>query len=216
MIAAVIRHSLRDRSHVLETVKKAKAQPDVEEMVEKAIERTPDFVEAHYNLGIAYQKQLKLPEMITAFQQVVKLGEPGSYTVNHAQDMLNRLEQQMRDDDGISLDDYLRGSQFFEQGFEYMLSGNWEAAITEFNSAIKITPKHPQSYGNLGICYSNMQRKQDALHAFDKAIELDPNYEPALVNRKLVESLAEGDSLTKKVKSIQVSPGGPQPPTNTL
>jgi lipoprotein NlpI len=42
-----------------------------------------------------------------------------------------------------------------------------------------------------------------ALESFDRAIELDPNYEPALLNRKIVESLEEGDCLEKGVKSIE-------------
>lgn len=168
----------------------------------KAIEIKPDFVEAQYNLGVTYQKQFKMPEMITAYRQVVKIGEPGSYTVHHAQDMLNSIEQQMRDSNGVSLDEYLRGYQFFEQGVKYMESENWEAAITEFNSSINITHSYSQPYGNLGICYANIGKKQDALDAFDKAIELDPHYEPALLNRKIVESLAEGECLGRKVKTV--------------
>ncbi|MCP4115708.1 MAG: tetratricopeptide repeat protein [Desulfobacteraceae bacterium] len=169
----------------------------------KAIEIAPDLVEAHYNMGVAYQKQFIIPEMITAYRQVIKYGESGSYTVHHAQDMLSKLEQRMRDDEGISLDEYIKGSQFFEQGFKYMQSQDWEAAITEFKSAIKLTPNHPQSYGNMGICYMSTGKKQDALDAFDKAIELDPSYEPALINRKIAEGLTEGKSWDTKVKEIE-------------
>ena len=169
----------------------------------KATKIAPDFVEAHYNLGVAYQKQLKVPEMITTYKQVVKIGESGSYVVHQAQDMLNTLEQQIQDSDGISLDEYLRGYKIFEQGIRYMESENWEAAITKFNDTAKITPNHTQSYGNLGICYSNIGKIQQALDAFDKAIELDPHYEPALINRKIVESLEEGECLVKEVKTIE-------------
>lgn len=171
--------------------------------LKKAGEITPDFVEAHYNLGVAYQKQSKLPEMITAYRHVIKVGESGSYTVEQAQNVLNSLEKQMQDDDGINLDDFLIGSQLFEQGFKYMQSENWEAAITEFNNTIKRTPKHPQCYGNIGICYMSTGRKQEALHAFDKAIELDPSYEPALVNRKIATSLKEGEPFSRKLETIE-------------
>lgn len=173
------------------------------QLFRKAIQISPDFVEAHYNLGVAYQKQLKVPEMIITFRQVVKIGESGSYVVHHAQDMLNTLEQKIQDSDGISLDEYLKGYQVFAQGFEYMESENWEAAIAKFNETIKINPDNTQSYGNLGICYSSLGRKQEALDAFDKAIELDPLYEPALLNREFVRSLEEGECLGKRVKTIE-------------
>ncbi len=169
----------------------------------KAAKIKPDFVEAHYNLGVAYQKQLKVPEVIEAFRQVVKIGETDSYVVHHAQDMLSRLEKQIQKNDNVNLDGYLKGHQTFKQGMKYMESGNWDAAIAKFNDTIEITPNHPQSYGNIGICYASIGKIQLALESFDRAIELDPNYEPALLNRKIVESLEEGDCLEKGVKSIE-------------
>ena len=39
--------------------------------------------------------------------------------------------------------------------------------------------------------------------AFDKALEIDPTYEPAMVNRAAVESLEEGEKLgSSKLDSI--------------
>jgi lipoprotein NlpI len=41
------------------------------------------------------------------------------------------------------------------------------------------------------------------LEAFDKALELDPHYELALLNRRITEDLEEGEYLMNKVKSIE-------------
>ena len=57
-------------------------------------------------------------------------------------------------------------------------------------------------YGNLGICYAQVGRKSDALAAFDKALELDPQYELAIVNKAMTESMAEGEKLDSKVKTV--------------
>jgi lipoprotein NlpI len=46
-------------------------------------------------------------------------------------------------------------------------------------------------------------QEQEALEAFDRALELDPRYELALVNRKMVASLEEGQSLAGDVKSVE-------------
>ncbi len=169
----------------------------------KATQITPNYVEAYYNLGVAYQKQLKVPEMIEAYRQVVKNGETDSDLVHSAQDMLSRIEKQIQSSDGINLDAYLKGYQFFKQGMKYMESGGWDAAIAAFKNTIKITPSHPQSYGNLGICYASIGKIQLALESFDKSIELDPDYEPSLLNRKILESLEEGECLGKNLKTIE-------------
>jgi lipoprotein NlpI len=58
-------------------------------------------------------------------------------------------------------------------------------------------------YGNLGICHAQLGHKSDALAAFDKALELDPQYEPAIVNKAMTETLAEGEKLDNKVKTVE-------------
>ncbi|PIE62919.1 MAG: hypothetical protein CSA25_02905 [Desulfobacter postgatei] len=40
-----------------------------------ATQLVPDFVEAYYNLGVAYKNQLNVSEMIKAFRQVIKIAE---------------------------------------------------------------------------------------------------------------------------------------------
>lgn len=162
----------------------------------KAAKIEPDFVEAHYNLGVSYQKLLKVGDMIVAYQQVVKLGEPDSEIVTKAQQMLAVIAEQARKDDGISLDEFVAGYRLFEQGVKHLALEEWEKAISKFNETLQITPRHTQSYGNLGICYSRIGLIKQALEAFDKAIELDPNYEPALLNRQVVATLKEGECVT--------------------
>ncbi len=76
-----------------------------------------------------------------------------------------------------------------------MQKRHWQQALDVFQTVIALNPSHPQSYGNMGICYAQMGRRQEALATLDKALELDPNYEPALLNRKIVASLREGEKL---------------------
>ena len=172
-------------------------------LFEKAVLISPDFVEAQFNLANAYQKLLNVEEMIIAYRRVVEIGPPGSVLVRRAQRLLDDLSQEIRETEGISVDDYLEGYQAFNNGFALMNSEDWAAAIKEFNRTIEINPNHPQSYGNLGICYASLGQKRESLNAFDKAIELDPSYEPALVNRTIVESLKEGERLEAQIKRIE-------------
>ena len=61
----------------------------------------------------------------------------------------------------------------------------------------------PQIYGNLGICHAQLGRKSEALAAFDKALEPDSQYELAMVNKAMTETLAEGEKLDNKVKTVE-------------
>jgi len=171
-------------------------------LFEKAIQGSPDFVEAHYNLAVTYQKQLKIPDMITTYRQVLVIGEAHSYVVQQARDILKGLERQIRESDGISLDDFVKAHHIFDRGVEHMASKEWEAAIADFSEALSINPNPPQAHGNLGICYSHIGRIQLAHKALDKALELDPHYKPANDNRKLIASLKEFECLEKEMTIV--------------
>lgn len=174
------------------------------EYFDNAIQIFPYFVEAYFNKAVAYQKKLDIRNMIQAFQKVVEIGNPREEHVRQAKGNLAQFEQHLLHHDGINLESYFKGMDQFEKAFEYMNNQEWEQAILHFKKCIAINPKHPQSYGNMGICYGKLGQKAQALEAFDKALEIDPNYEPAMVNRMVVESLKEGEKLpSDKVESIE-------------
>jgi tetratricopeptide (TPR) repeat protein len=162
---------------------------------DKAIEIFPYFVEAWFNKGISYQKLVKPDETIRAFRKVIELGNATDDFVRYARSMVNDVEQRLHESDGITLDDYLKAKDKFDEAFSMMEKRQWQPAISGFQAAIRLSPSHPQSYGNMGICYAQLGRRQEALEALDKALALDPNYGPALVNRKIVASLKEGEKL---------------------
>ncbi len=54
-----------------------------------ATEIFPYFVEAWFNKGISYQKQLKVGDAIRAFRKVIELGEPADEFVQYATNTVN-------------------------------------------------------------------------------------------------------------------------------
>jgi tetratricopeptide (TPR) repeat protein len=161
----------------------------------KATDIFPYFVEAWFNKGMSYQKQMKVEDAIRAFQKVIELGDPADEFVKYATNMVNDIEKKLHEKGGITLDNYLKSKVKFDEAFSMMQKRHWEQAIDAFQTVIALNPSHPQSYGNMGICYAQLGRKQEALATLDKALELDPGYEPALLNRKIVASLGEGEKL---------------------
>ena len=162
---------------------------------DKAIDILPIFAEAWFNKGSCHQKKLEVGEMIRAFQKVVELGNPSEQYVQKAQDMLNSFEKQTLKDSNLNLDEYLKSMAVFNEAFAAMEKMNIEKAIIGFKEVIKMNPQHTQSFGNLGICYGLLGQKKEALTALDKALELDPNYEPAQLNRIAIASLENGEKL---------------------
>jgi tetratricopeptide (TPR) repeat protein len=60
-----------------------------------------------------------------------------------------------------------------------------------------------QSYGNLGLFYAFLGKKQEALAAFDKALTIDPGYEPAITIRAIFMSLRDGEKMPTAIKIVE-------------
>jgi tetratricopeptide (TPR) repeat protein len=69
----------------------------------------------------------------------------------------------------------------------------YEAAADLFGQVLAQNPDHVQSHGNLGLVYAGLGRKALALEHLDKALALDPTYEPAIQNRKIIAGMKEGE-----------------------
>jgi len=161
----------------------------------RATDIFPYFIEAHFNKAVAYKSKLDINNMVRSFKEVIEIGDPHDDMVQKANSFVVELEQQIMATNNITLEQYFQAQEKFETAFSNMEKKEWQKAIREFEECLLINKRHPQSYGNLGLCYAQLGRKSEALEAFDKAIEIDPKYEPAIFNRAVIESLDEGEKL---------------------
>jgi len=161
----------------------------------KAVDIFPYFLDAQFNLAVSYQKKLDVGNSIRAYQRVVDIGSPEDALVRQSRDFLSGMDEQIRKEHGIGLDAYLKGMDIFGSALEYMESEKWEEAIACFKDCLKIVKRHYQSYGNMGLCYAKLGRKEQAIAALDRALEINPRYEPAIVNREMIFGLKAGEKI---------------------
>jgi len=161
----------------------------------KALDIFPYFIDAQFNLAVSYQKKLDVGNTIKAYQKVVELGSGDDELVRQARDFLSDMEKSIRKAQGIGLDVFLKCMDIFEKGCDYMEEGKWEKAITCFKDCLNNVKNHYQSYGNMGLCYAKLGKKEQAISALDRAIEINPRYEPALVNREMIAGLKADEKI---------------------
>jgi tetratricopeptide (TPR) repeat protein len=64
----------------------------------------------------------------------------------------------------------------------YLRNNKYEEAENNLKLAIEKEPNNKQLHFSLGVVYDNLGRKEDALAAYSKAIEIDPEYFDAVYN----------------------------------
>jgi len=163
---------------------------------ERAIEIFPPFAHAHYNLGSSYRQKFDVENAVRFYETAIAVDGSEGEVGRLARERLDELEAIVKTS-GVNLSTYIRNGRIFEQGFLALQDGRFQAAIDLFAQVLATQKDHVQSYGNMGLAYAGLGNRQKALECLDKAIELDPEYEPALVNRLSVQRLKDGEGLPK-------------------
>ncbi len=173
---------------------------------DRAIGIYPDSVAAHFNKAVSYQKLLDVPNSIRTYQKVVAIGPANDPEVANARSIVEDMAAVIRRKEGISLGSFLRAGEKFNEAFLHMDRGDWRGALKEFRASAALNKTNAPCHGNIGICLAYLGHKTEALAALDRALEIDPQYDPALTNRNIVAQMTEGKPLENtRYESINFS-----------
>ena len=163
---------------------------------DKALAIFPYFVEAWFNRGVSYKEMCDIGNTVKSFQKVVEFGEPEEQFVVSALELIRTMEENCARESGLSVEEHFESMAVFDRAFLSMKEDkNYSKAILGFKKVLAQNPNNPQSYGNIGLCYAYMGKKDEALAAYEKALELDPDYEPAKQNMMVLLSLGDGERM---------------------
>jgi tetratricopeptide (TPR) repeat protein len=170
---------------------------------ERAVEILPTFVEAHYNLGGAATKIAAIPKAIAAYRAVQRYCEAGDDLAERARGQLQGLEDILLANSSFpSLDAYLANLRLFDEAFQCLTDRQFNRAVELFKRVLSGNPKHVQSYGNLALAHAGLGERSAAMACFDRALELDPTYEPARANRTITSKMKEGEPFLPGIQEV--------------
>lgn len=160
---------------------------------EKAVEEYPIFAHAHFYLGNCYIKKFDLKKAVDSYRAAIRYSSTTGEVAQMARKGLRDLEDTVTaSTDFKTIDAYIENKMLFDQAFQALTEKRYDECIERFILVLKQDPKHVQSYGNLALAYAALGKKELALKGFDKALEIDPDYEPAIFNRIMIENMKEG------------------------
>lgn len=70
----------------------------------------------------------------------------------------------------------------------YYDRGNWAEAAVWYEQALALNDKDANVHVDLGVCFKNMNRPQDAITQFDRALAVEKDKKEALFNKVVVFS----------------------------
>jgi tetratricopeptide (TPR) repeat protein len=171
------------------------------EFFKRAVDIFPYLTEAHFNMAMAYIKLGDIAGVVRGFREVIRVGGDEKL-VSEARKRLGDLEKMAMELKGFNLDTYVNNSAIYSKAFSALENREFVSATSLFKRVLATDPKHVQSWGNLGLAYAGMGERGKALECLDKALELDPEYEIATVNRMGIEKMREGERLEGEIDSV--------------
>lgn len=93
----------------------------------------------------------------------------------------NGNDKENKKDEFSKMEDDLKDQEqdLIEMGKFYFLNHKYDEAIGEFQKAIKLNPKNPDIYYNLGLLYETKNMKPEAKQMYTKALELNEKHKLA-------------------------------------
>ncbi|MBK7000770.1 MAG: hypothetical protein IPH35_12625 [Rhodoferax sp.] len=162
---------------------------------DEAIAIYPYYVEAHFNRAAAYKNLFNIGETVRSFRKVVQLGDPNDTPVIQARSFLDEMTEVIRKNAGIDLESYIEALSLFDQAVQLMDRRDWSGALAGFRASAEKYDRNAPTHGNMGLCLANLGFKAQALAELDRALEIDPEYAPAMTNRVTVGYMEEGTPL---------------------
>ena len=181
----------------------------------RAIEIEPKYAEAYINRGRAYYYLAQYKDAIADYTQTISLNQYIADAYASRGDVYRALNDIPR-----AIDDYTESLKARKNALVlskrakcYLLSGKPDEAIRDYTDIVKHRPT-AIAYNNRGIAYhkkyllsdKNDELQKHALADFDKAIEMQPHFAIAYLNRSDIHGDLEQQNLKDAdlTKSIEL------------
>ncbi len=160
--------------------------------LDRAVIVEPDEALHQWNLAAAAKAADQLCRCYLALKRYLKLedGVEGSALRQcEAGQFVTEYEAAIRRaHPGVGLPEILASEQLFLRALAALTAGRYDQACAGLEQVITALPRHYPSWGNLGAAYFAQGRNAEAMRCFQRALELNPDYEIARENLNRIES----------------------------
>ena len=152
----------------------------------QALKISPTSPEIFLNIGLVLAKQDKHQEAINAYDEALKIREDFIEVLfNKSNSMIELLkeEEAIKILEKILKIDSKHANSLANKGILLNKFSKYTQSIDYFLGAININQELKEAHSGLGESMLYLNRNHEALIAFDKAIEIDPSFSSAYLNK---------------------------------
>lgn len=146
----------------------------------------PQIAKAYERRGNAFVKFEKLTEAITEYQKAQL-----EHRTAEVDERIKKIERTMKLRADKAYVNPELGKESHSRGMEKLASGEFPAAVSEFNEALKRDPSNAQYFADRGMAYMKLMDFGRAQEDIDKAVKLDPTLVTAYARKGKIETFTK-------------------------
>ena len=157
----------------------------------KAILIKPDYVDAHYNMGIALQDLGDYEKSIKAYKKAISLKPDYADAYCNMGISLHDLGDYNKSVEAYKKAIFFQpdyAQAFNNMGLTFEVQGKLDEAKEAFEKAITLKPDFADAYANMGNIFKDQGKLDLALDAFKQSLDINPKNEGVRVSKLNVQA----------------------------
>jgi tetratricopeptide (TPR) repeat protein len=179
-------------------------QAEAIHVLESAVKSAPDSAVGHFQLGLAYAGTKNFGQAETEWRNAVRL-QPSMTDAHQALAALalQKHDPQLLAESGASLKSISPGAAdgYIYEAEASFWQGNLSAAEADLEKAIKVAPRNPAAYIQMGNLRVGQKKPDEAEKYFAQALKIDPSSSDALTG--LVNIAVGPKDSAKALRMVQ-------------
>ena len=173
-----------------------------------AINLNQDYAEAHYNLGVAYQKISELDNALLHYDKAIK--SQHAYPTAHNNMGVIFLTKGQIDSAVKSFEWSIAYSPNYAEAHNNLGTALQELkeftnAKNQFLKAISLNHQYAQAFHNLGILNEIINLPNEAISNYENAITINPNFAEAHRNLSKIKTYKANDKQIAQIESLYLN-----------
>ena len=170
-----------------------------------AISLKPEYSEAHYNLGVVFQKNRQNDDAYNCYEKAIKI----NHAYPQAHNNLGMIDLKRRKLDAAVKcfewaiaysPNYVEAHNNLGAAFQELML--FEKAKEQYEKALLINPKFAPALNNLGAACEIFGLTEQAFNNYTNAINEDPNYSEAHRNLSVIKKYKKNDTQINQMESL--------------
>ncbi len=144
-----------------------------------SLRNNPNNSKAHNGLGMFFLKKGDINPALTEFNTAVAIDPENMYAINNLANVYKITNNKVKQREMLERALKYSGNKsivYHNLGLYHLEQGEYVSALSNLSEAVRLNKNYANAFNSLGICYSHLNREDEAVESWYKAMNSKPGW----------------------------------------